>query len=81
MAGRPKKYWPAELRSYGAKYVNGKVAGFHIAVRADDRTAVGRMVDIGPLSDHMVENLRDALTRHLERDRSKDAHLPNGEQA
>lgn len=70
--GRHKDWWKARLFSYGPQYRGGKVDGFAIAVRADDRTESGRFVSV-ELADKSVENIRDAMTEYLARDRTLDA--------
>lgn len=68
---RHKDRWQGTPFSYGPTYENGKIVGFHLVVRADDRTDSGRFVQI-PMSDRTVESLRNAMTEHLARDRSKE---------
>lgn len=70
--GRPKAWWRASLFSFGAKYTNGKVDGFHVAARADDGTKDGRIVDL-ELTDESVRLLILAMTEYIGRNRSKDA--------
>lgn len=76
---RHKDWWRGWLFSYGTDYRQGLTAGFGITVRADDRTESGRYVRL-VLSDKSAENLRNALTEYLARDRSQDALPENIEQ-
>lgn len=69
---RHKDWWKARLFSYGPKYVGGRVDGFHITARADDRSESGRFVEI-KVPDASVRNLMRAMTEYLERDRRDDA--------
>jgi hypothetical protein len=61
---RHKDWWKGWLLSYGPKYDKGEAVGFHIAIKADDRTETGRVVDIG-LNDKSAESLRNVLTEYL----------------
>lgn len=70
--GRPKAWWKASLFSFGATYTGGEVDRFHIAVRADDGTKDGRIVDLEP-TDASVRLLILAMTEYMGRNRNKDA--------
>ncbi len=67
---RPKAWWKADVFSYGRKYNRGKVTGFHIAVRADDGTPNGRVVDV-EIPDATLRIIIESGTAYLSQDEEK----------